>query len=56
MFEGSPLFYDRLEYFPLLEKLLGLAVIIPKARVFYLLFNFLEAVFFGIKFKDNPAN
>jgi hypothetical protein len=56
MIEASPLLYDRVEYFPLLKELLGLAVIFPKARLFYFLFNFLETVFFGIKFKDNPAN
>ena len=56
MIEASPLLYDRVEYFPLLEKLLGPAVIFPKARVFYFLFNFLETVFFGIKFKDNLVN
>jgi len=56
MIEASPLLYDRVEYFPLLKELLGLAVIFPKARLFYFLFNFLETVFFGIEFKDNPAN
>jgi len=56
MIESSPLLYDRVEYFSLLEEFLGLPVILPKSRVFYFLFNFLETVFFGIEFKDNPAS
>jgi hypothetical protein len=56
MIEAPPLLYDRLEYFPLLEEFLGLAVIFPKAGLFYFLFNFLETVFFCITFKDNLVN
>lgn len=56
MIEVFPLLYDRAEYFPLLEKFLGFAVIFPEARLFYFLFNVLERVCFGIKFKDNLVN
>jgi hypothetical protein len=56
MIEAFPLLYDRVEYFPLLEKLLGLTVIFPKARLLYFLFNCLETLFLGNKFKDNLVN